>query len=117
MTSFDLSGRRMRTTSTDSSGVVSAETLLAFEQTGDVVSARYRGGAIIDGYLVGKLDATGASLHFCYVQVDLDGNVDAGSSTGTIEQMEDGRLRLTEAFQWFTRAERGINIFEEIAKD
>lgn len=114
MTSSGLHGRRMRVTSTDSGGVVSGETILEFEQTSDVVSARYRGGTIIDGYLVGNLDPTGTSLRFCYVQVDLRGNVDAGASTGTIDQMQDGRLRLIEEFQWFTRSGRGTNVFEEI---
>jgi hypothetical protein len=114
MTSSGLHGRRMRVTSTDSGGVVSGETILEFEQTGDVVSARYRGGTIVDGYLVGKLDPTGTSLRFCYVQADSRGNVDAGSSTGTIDEMQDGRLRLIEVFQWFTRPSRGTNVFEEI---
>ena len=114
MTSSGLHARRMRVTSTDSGGVVCGETILEFEQTSDVVSARYRGGTIIDGYLVGNLDPTGTSLRFCYVQVDLRGNVDAGSSTGTIDEMQDGRLRLIEEFQWFTRPGRGTNVFEEI---
>jgi hypothetical protein len=109
-----LHGRRMRVTSTDSTGVVSGETILEFEQTSDLVSARYRGGTIVDGYIVGKLDRTGTSLRFCYVQADLHGNVDAGSSTGTIEEMQDGRLRLIEVFEWFTRRGRGTNVFEEI---
>lgn len=104
----------MRVTSKASSGVVSGETVLEIEQTNDVVFARYRGGAIIECYLIGKFDLTGTSLHLCYVQVDLHGNVDAGSSIGTIDKMQDGRLRLTEAFQWFTRSSHGTNIFEEI---
>jgi len=111
---LNLNGRRMRTISTDAIGVVSPETVLTFEQTDDRVSARYRGGAIVDGYLIGKFDSTGATLSFCYVQTDVCGNVDAGRSTGTIEQAEGGRLRLTEEFQWFTRAEHGTNVFEEI---
>jgi hypothetical protein len=115
MISSGLHGRRMRVTSTDSSGVVSGETILEFEQTSDVISARYRGGTIVGGYLIGKLDPTGTSLRFCYVQADLCGNVDAGSSTGTIEEMQDGRLRLIEVFQWFTRPDRGTNVFEEIS--
>jgi hypothetical protein len=114
MNPSSLHGRRMRVTSTDSAGVVSGETILEFEQTSDVVSARYRGGTIVDGYLVGKLDPTGTSLRFCYVQADSRGNVDAGSSTGTIDEMQDGRLRLTEVFQWFTRPGCGTNVFEEI---
>jgi hypothetical protein len=111
---LNLNGRRMCTISTDASSVVSAETILTFEQINDRVSARYRGGAIVDGYLIGKFDSTGRSLRFCYVQTDVAGNVDAGKSTGTIEQTGEGRLRLTEAFQWFTRAEHGINVFVEI---
>src|ERR1700737_5405395 len=100
MTSSGLHGRRMRVTSTDSGGVVSGETILEFEQTGDVVSARYRGGTIVDGYLVGKLDPTGTSLRFCYVQADLRGNVDAGSSKGRIEGVQAGGLVLLRYFKW-----------------
>jgi hypothetical protein len=114
MTFPSLHGRRMQVTSTDSGGVVSGETILEFQQTGEVVSARYRGGTIVDGYLIGKLDPTGTSLRFCYVQADLRGHVDAGSSIGTIDEMQDGRLRLIEVFQWFTRQGRGTNVFEEI---
>jgi hypothetical protein len=50
------------------------------------------------------------------VQADLDGNVDAGVSEGTVERTSDGRLRLVEHFQWITRPESGVNIFEEIAE-
>jgi hypothetical protein len=114
MISSGLHGRRMRVVATDSGGVVSGETILEFEQTSEAVSAHYRGGTIVDGYLIGKLDPAGTSLHFCYVQVDVHGNVDAGSSTGTIDRVQDGRLRLTEEFQWFTRSGHGINVFEEI---
>jgi hypothetical protein len=104
----------MRTASTGEGGVVSSDTEFVFEQTADVVSARYRGGAIIDGYLVGRL--SGARIHFRYVQIDVDGRVDAGVSDGHFERLPDGRLRLTERFQWVTRPEHGTNIFEEPAK-
>ena len=102
----------MRVMSTDTNGVVSSDTILVFEQTGNVVSARYRGGSIIDGYLIGVREST--SLRFRYVQVDERGNLDAGVSTGTIELLPDGRLRLIEQFQWLTRPEAETNIFEEI---
>ncbi|MFI4921881.1 MAG: hypothetical protein ACHQAZ_09615 [Gammaproteobacteria bacterium] len=112
MGTFDFNGRRMHTASTAASGVVSGDTILVFEQKGDVVSARYRGGAVIDGYLIGQL--AGATLKFRYVQADVDGNLDAGVSTGDIERLSDGRLRLTEHFQWLTRPESGTNVFEEV---
>jgi hypothetical protein len=111
MSSFDLNGVRMLTASAAEAGVVSSETELVFEQSGEVVSARYRGGAIVDGYLIGRLE--GADLHFRYVQAEKDGRLDAGVSDGVFDKLPDGRLRLTEHFQWITRPERGTNVFEE----
>ncbi|HMH16385.1 MAG TPA: hypothetical protein VK578_25020 [Edaphobacter sp.] len=111
-TGLEFNGRRMRVMSTDATGVVSSDTILVFEQIGKVVSARYRGGSIVDGYLIGLVD--GDTLQFRYVQVDDQGNLDAGVSTGTIECMADGRLRLIERFRWLTRPGEGTNVFEEI---
>ena len=109
---LDLNGVRMTTSSADIGGVVSAETVMIFEQAGDVVSARYRGGDIVDGYLIGRL--AGETIHFRYVQADGNGNLDAGVSEGIFEQIADGRLRLIEHYQWITRAGDGTNIFEEL---
>lgn len=111
---FDLNGVRMATAESDSDGVVSAETIMLFEQAGNLVSARYRGGNILDGYLIGQL--AGQSLHFRYVQADGNGNLDAGVSDGTLDRLADGRLRLFERFQWITRPGGGTNIFEELPR-
>jgi hypothetical protein len=99
---------------TDGCGVVSAETAFTFEQTANVVSARYRGGEVVDGYLIGHL--SGERLHFRYVQADKNGALDAGVSDCDLERLADGRLRLVEHFQWITREGRGTNVFEEIAR-
>ena len=92
--------------------VVNASTVLTFEQQGNVVSARYHGGEIVDGYLIGHLE--GWSLRFRYVQADRSGRLDAGVSEGVLDRLADGRLRLIEHYQWLTRPERGTNTFEEI---
>ena len=73
---FDLNGVRMSPCATDASGVVSSATVMIFEQNNGVVSARYRGGSIVDGYLIGHLH--GRSIHFRYVQAQADGRLDAG---------------------------------------
>jgi hypothetical protein len=112
MTEPEFNGRRMRPAATDTGGVVSNDTIMVFEQIGKVVSARYRGGSIVDGYLIGLYEAP--ALQFRYVQADINGNLDAGVSTGTIERLADGRLRLIEQYQWLTRNGHGTNIFEEI---
>jgi hypothetical protein len=116
MTSINLNGKRMRVATTDPQGVVSKETILMFEQIGDVVSGHYRGGSIVTGYLVGRFDDTG-NLRFCYAQTDVHGRLDAGTSTGRFERLDGGRLRLIEEFQWLTRSESGTNVFEEIRRN
>jgi hypothetical protein len=116
MPELSLGGVIMRTVSGDAAGVVSADTELVFEQEGDTFSSRYRGGKVIDGYLIGRLLADG-SLEFRYVQADTDGNLDAGHSTGFLARLPDGRLRLTENFQWTTRPQRGQNVFEEVGSE
>ncbi len=105
----------MRAVSSGEAAVVSTETLFEFEQTGDVFSARYRGGTIADGYLVGKLRSDGG-LEFRYVQVERSGRIDAGASTGELSRLLDGRLQLVENFQWSTRPESGRNVFEEVGE-
>ncbi len=110
---FNCDGRRLRVASTDPTGVVSAGTVLTLRQAGDVVTGHYEGGAIVAGFLAGRLEASGG-LRFCYAQTDREGRVDSGVSTATFDQAPDGRMRLTETFQWLTRPGRGVNVFEEL---
>ena len=112
-TPFNCDGRRLRVTVTDPTGVVSAETVLTLRQADDVVTGHYEGGAIVAGCLAGRLDA-GGTLRFCYAQTDREGRVDGGISTATFDRAPDGRMRLTETFEWLTRPGRGTNVFEEV---
>lgn len=107
-----LDGVRMTVSESGAQSVVNASTVFTFEQAGNVVSARYRGGEIVDGYLIGRLE--GWLLHFRYVQADRSGRLDSGVSEGVLDRLADGRLRLIEHYQWLTRPERGTNTFEEI---
>ncbi len=113
MPSISLAGVVMRAVATTAeASALNAQTEFTFDQIGDIFSARYRGGPIVDGYLIGKI-LPGDLIGFRYVQADKDGRLDAGVSTGVISRLPDGRLRLTEDFQWTTRPGSGQNIFEE----
>lgn len=107
-----LHGVRMRAVSGAETALVSIDTFFEFEQTGNIFSARYRGGEIADGYLIGRF-LPGGELEFRYVQADRNGRIDSGVSTGALTRLPDGRLRLVENFQWSTRPECGQNVFEE----
>jgi hypothetical protein len=106
-----LDGVRMRAAAATPNGVVDADTVFEFAQQGDVVSAHYAGGSIQVGYLVGQLREN--QLQFRYAQVDRNGRVDSGHSLGALEMLPDGRLQLTEWFQWDSRDGGGTNVFRQ----
>lgn len=102
----------MRVVSTAEGGEVNIETLFEFTQGGSVVSARYAGGKVRLGYLVGTISAEG--LHFRYAQVDNSGRLDSGYSTCEIRRTAEGKVQLAEHFKWDSREGSGTNIYEEI---
>jgi hypothetical protein len=106
-----LAGVKMCVVATATTGVVGRETIFDFHQENRVVTASYRGGKILAGYLAGVW--TGPLLHFRYVQVTVDQVVQSGSSNATVARTPSGKLRLEEHFQWETGG-TGTNIFEEI---
>ncbi|MGH7525855.1 MAG: DUF6196 family protein [Gemmatimonadales bacterium] len=112
--STTLDGRRMRAVATASVGEVNADTLFAFAQEGSTVWARYAGGAVQLGYLVGTLRP--GRLTFRYAQVDGLGEVHGGRSVCDVTVLADGRVRLLEHFHWESREGSGTNVLEEVAE-
>ena len=109
---ISLDGIRMHVVSTAEGGEVNTETLFEFAQDGSIVSARYAGGKVRLGYLVGTMSAEG--LRFRYAQVDNSGRLDGGHSVCDIGRTAEGRIRLAEHFTWDSRVGSGTNIYEEI---
>jgi hypothetical protein len=109
-----LDGVRMRVVNTASDGEVDANTLFLFGQEGDTVWARYSGGSVELGYLVGRIAAD--RLTFRYSQVDRRGEIHGGRSVAEVSPLPDGRIRMLEHFQWESRSGSGTNILEEVAR-
>jgi hypothetical protein len=109
---LSLSGVRMRPVTTSAGSVISAETLFEFTQNGPVVSARYTGGRIVLGVLVGVLHST--RLTFRYAQVHDAGDVHGGRSDCDLSRDANGRLRLTEHFTWDADLGSGTNVLESL---
>jgi hypothetical protein len=104
----------MFVSTTAATGVVSGETRLNFEQRGERVWARYAGGKVVHGWLVGRWIAN--SLHFRYAQIEDPHTIHAGHSTCDVQRLPDGRLRLIEHFAWSTRVGSGMNVFDELSR-
>jgi hypothetical protein len=109
---INLDKKRMHVTNTHPSGVVDVDTIFEFTQEEDMVYAKYAGGGIKLGYLVGKL--TGRDLEFRYTQIQKSGVLDGGHSMCKVRQTVDGVVRIEEHFEWESRQGEGINIFEEV---
>ncbi len=94
-------GRIFRGLTNSDTGQVSGETVFYYLQEGDLVSARYVGGPITSGQLLGTVSPDG-SLDFLYHHVDQDGQLHAGRCHSTPTWNEDGVLVLEEEWQWLT---------------
>ncbi len=112
MKAIDLDGAVMYVSSTDDRGVVDAKTRLYFTQKGSRVFARYGGGSVTRGCLVGTL--SGSELVFRYTQLEDSGQIHGGRSICEVQCSAQAGLRVIEHFTWSTRSGGGTNIFDEI---
>ncbi|WP_420601052.1 hypothetical protein [Flagellimonas sp.] len=113
MIGINLDRVKMIVVKTAETGVVNKETMFSFTQKDNLIHAEYAGGQIAKGFLVGKL--TDNTLKFSYCQLQVDGRLDNGSSKGELSISKEGKIRLTEYFEWDSRpGHSGTNIFEQI---
>src|SRR5262245_18718482 len=96
-----LEGRRYRGAVTSATGEVGEETLFEYHERDGVVWARYEGGAVRLGFLVGTRD--GDRLAFRYSQVNERGETSSGRCSTSISVLPGGRLRLDERWAWESR--------------
>lgn len=109
---IDLDGRTMFVSATAATGIVGSNTRLHFSQRGSRVAARYSGGDVARGWLVGRW--IGEQLTFRYLQHERDGAIHGGHSVCDVVRLENGRARIIENFTWKTRAGSGTNVFDEV---
>jgi hypothetical protein len=112
--SIDYDGRRFRSVENSASGEVGPETVFAYSQDGDVVSATYEGGGVHYGVFIATVDDEG-NLDARYGHVNASGELMTGECRSTPEELPDGRIRLHEEWRW-TSGDRssGRSVVEEI---
>lgn len=100
----------MIATQTAPGGAINQETVFQFSQSGDVVEARYAGGRVTIGRLIGVV--TDSTLEFRYTQLHEDNSLHGGHSSCQLERQADDKLRIIEHYQWADGGS-GTNIIEE----
>ena len=92
-------------------GEASDATVFEYHEQDGVVWARYEGGAVRLGFLVGTRQHD--RLHFRYSQLNEGGETSNGRCSTTISALPDGRLRLDEDWAWESRPGAGTSSAEE----
>ena len=94
---ISLNSIKMNVVKTSPNGVVNQHTVFTFSERQKIVSAEYHGGRILEGFLVGR--KSGNRLDFSYCQLQVDGKIDCGISTGVLSLTEEGKIRIIESFE------------------
>lgn len=106
--------RRFASISNSANGEVSVATVFEYRQDGDFVWATYRGGSIVFGTLIAKIDAQDC-LDMRYQHLNTAGELMTGRCHSTPEVLPDGRLRLYEQWQWTSGdGSVGTSVIEEL---
>lgn len=114
MAARSLEGRRFRDVTPAHEGDVGDDTVFEYHEDGDgTIWARYQGGTVRLGFLVGtRIDDR---LDFRYSHVTTEGETAAGHCTSWMEVLADGRLRLHESWRWESKPGSGTSMVEEVA--
>jgi hypothetical protein len=109
-----LDGRRFRNAAVSAEAEAGVETVFEYHERDGVIWARYEGGAVRLGFLVGTRE--GDRLDFRYSQLNDRGETSTGHCSSTVSTLPDGRLRLDEIWEWESKPGAGTSAVEEITR-
>lgn len=96
---MNYQGKKFRSVSNSPNGEVSGETIFYYEQTGNILTAKYAGGGVEEGHLIALVDEQGC-LDMRYHHVNVQGVLQTGICHSRPEILPDGRIRLYEQWRW-----------------
>ncbi|MFE2642884.1 hypothetical protein ACFXDO_09975 [Streptomyces nigra] len=93
-------------------GQVGTRTRFTYHEQDGVIWAEYSGGDVVRGHLVGTRE--GDRLDFRYVQLKRDGTTSSGHCLSMVGELPDGRVRLTETWEWESQRGSGTSVVEQV---
>lgn len=111
---MNYNNKRFKPVSNTDNGETSEETIFEYRQKGTILTSTYKGGKIKEGHLIGLVNKDG-TIEMRYHQVNTKGELMTGICFSIPEIMDNGKIRLYEAWEW-TSGDRskGNSILEEI---
>lgn len=103
-----------RSISNTPNGEVGDNTVFYCHQSDNIIWAEQHGGSIVKGSLIGKVDGAGI-LDFAYQHINIENEIKIGKCISTTTILSDGKIRLSEKWQWLNGDNSsGESIIEEI---
>ncbi|MBK7937759.1 MAG: n-acetylglutamate synthase [Lewinellaceae bacterium] len=110
---MNYNGKTFRPVTNTKNGEVSGDTIFYYRQTGNIVTAEYRGGQVVSGHLIALVDESGC-LDMRYHHVNNKGELQTGICRSEPEYLPDGRIRLHETWRWTSGdGSGGASVVEE----
>ena len=111
---MNYNNKKFKPISNTENGETSNETIFIYKQVGNILTAEYKGGKIICGHLIGLVDECG-NIEMRYHQVNTKGELMTGICHSKPEILENGKIRLNEAWEWTSGDKsKGQSVIEEL---
>ena len=112
MSTFDFNNKTFSLVENSANGQVNSDTVFAYKQEGDLVTADYYGGTIRYGKILAVLK--GDEMDMLYQCVTTANEMKAGRAKATVSRNENGKMRLRLNWEWFgDKEERGVSEYVE----
>jgi hypothetical protein len=106
--------KQFRSVQNSKNGEVGSATVFNYQQAGNIVTATYSGGGIINGQLIACVHKDGV-LEMRYHHINTQQQLMTGICTSTPKILPNGKIRLHEKWQWTSGDNSsGESIVEEI---
>lgn len=83
----------------NNSGLSSKETVFHYFQNGTIITGKYKGGAIEEGFIVGK-QTEASKIELLFQCLTKEGELKVGESKGIISENLNGKLELKFEWTW-----------------
>lgn len=95
---MNLDNKKFITTE-NKNGLSTNETVFHYFQKGQVITGQYKGGAIQEGFIVGK-QTDDSKIELIFQCLTKDGELKVGESKGVVSKNINGKLELSFEWNW-----------------
>ncbi len=111
---IDINNKKFKVQMNSDNGEVSSGTIFTYYQRKHIVWAKYSGGEIEQGFLVGKI-VDSKCLELVYLHINTQLELMTGKCKSKVSLNESGKIMLTENWQWTCKDfSKGESIMIEI---